>query len=178
MALTFTKETNGNVTVREGGAVVKCLQPDLHILCDTQNTDVLIISSTPNPYDEAAEFKFQWQTVTAPTYTDKEDLISKLCADFFNSQVTVYGDNAAISSVARSTSSVLLKAANTNRKELIIHNNASGSLFVSFVTPATVGGGVLIGAKETAFFDHSRTDVYGIWKTGGSGGASVAEITT
>lgn len=88
-----------------------------------------------------------------------------------------YGDNAAETSVSRSTSSVLLKASNASRKELIIHNNANGPLFVSFVTPATVGGGVLIGAKETAFFDHTRTAAYGIWKTGGGGDASITEIT-
>ena len=83
MALTFTKETNGNVTVRQNGAVIKCLQPNLHVLCDEQDAKVLILSSSPNLYDESSEFKFQWATVTSPTYTDKEDLINQLCADFF-----------------------------------------------------------------------------------------------
>ncbi|MGV7234660.1 MAG: hypothetical protein ACQ9ET_00235 [Nitrosomonadaceae bacterium] len=80
----FIKESNGNVTVTVDDVVAKCLQPDLNVLCDEQQATVLIISSSPNPYDELDEFKFPWASVTLPVHTDKADLIGKLCADFFD----------------------------------------------------------------------------------------------
>jgi len=96
MALTFTKQNNGNIIVFEGAEIVKCLQPTLNVLCDPQKPEVLILSATPNPYDEAAEFKFKFSEVTTPAYTDKEDLITQLCTDYFDGQNATRFDPFAV----------------------------------------------------------------------------------
>ena len=187
MALTFTKETNGNVTVRSGGAVVKCLQPNLHVLCDPKNNGILIISSTPNPYDEAGEFQVEWASITLPTYTDKEDLISKLCDGFFDGEraevVAALLDSTTSPSttsnefiIAKADVNVILLPANVARKQVFIRNTSNRNMFLSFGNLATILSPVVI-EPEGVFTDLVfRGVINGIWLTGGTGSASIVEF--
>ena len=104
-------------------------------------------------------------------------VVDKLKVDASFTGDSNFGDNSSTATVAQSATSVLLKAANTDRKELILHNNSNQSAWITFNSPAVVGKGFILRKNATAFLDKSRTDVYGIWTSGGSGDMQVTEIT-
>jgi len=111
--------------------------------------------------------------------TDKLAFVTdKLKVDASFTGDSSFGDNATTVTVNKSFTSVLMKAANINRKELILHNATNRICWVTFNSPAVVGKGIRVNRKATIFFDRARTAVYGIWELGGglNGGMEVTEV--
>ncbi len=89
-------------------------------------------------------------------------------------------DTPDITRVTASTSSVLIKAANTNRLELILFNDSNKDAFVKYGTTATsTSFTALMPPSSHYFIDLARYTgrVDAIWKTGVSGAMQITELT-
>lgn len=88
-------------------------------------------------------------------------------------------NTASQSNVSGSASSVLLLAANTARKGIIIFNDSSADLYISIGTTASATNfAVKLGAAgkyETVVFVPSQ-NIYGIWGSA-TGAARITEFT-
>ena len=89
--------------------------------------------------------------------------------------------NATVSMVAASVSSVLLSAANSNRKQLSVYNSAVADLYIKFASVATTES-FSIKIPPSGYFELTTTNgVYtgplaGIWRTATQGSASITEV--
>ena len=88
--------------------------------------------------------------------------------------------NATLTSVATSTTSAELAAANAARRQLFIHNDSSKTLYVAFAATATTTAfTVAIGANGSVPFAlNGYTGVVSGILSSGSGNARVTEVTT
>ena len=86
---------------------------------------------------------------------------------------------ATLTNVALSTTSVVLAAANADRRQLIIANDSNRNLRVAFDATATATAFTVLlaaGAHYEAPLDGYTGVVSGIWQSAGSGAARVTEI--
>ena len=81
-------------------------------------------------------------------------------------------------SVASSTSSVQLVAANANRKGISIYNNSTAALFLSYATPATAANSFMQMQPGTLLMLDQQlivsSAIYGLW-TAANGTAQVTQ---
>lgn len=126
---------------------------------------------------ELLELNLAVGTIVATEAKQDDQLV--LLTDIDNSLTssTVYGDTSSTVSVNRTITSTILKAANGNRKEVILYNNSNGKAWISFNSPAVSGKGVRLMPKSTLFLDHSRTNLYVVWDNAGGGDVSVTEVS-
>lgn len=89
-----------------------------------------------------------------------------------------FGDSATVVTVAASTSTQVLKVANTSRKEIIIHNDTNKNLWISYASPAALNKGYLLTKNSTIFEENYRGAIYGISEAAVSGNLQVTEVTT
>lgn len=87
--------------------------------------------------------------------------------------------NAALTSVATSTTSAVLAAANANRRQLFVVNDAGKPLRVAFAATASAAAHtILIGSNQSKEFSlNGYTGVVSGQLEGGSGTALVTEVT-
>lgn len=88
------------------------------------------------------------------------------------------GGTGALSNVAWSASSVTLKAANAERRALIIVNDCDVALFVKLGATASATSYSYKLNPGEAFRETQYTGIVdGIWEAGGTGAARLTEIT-
>jgi hypothetical protein len=93
--------------------------------------------------------------------------------------ITSKAQSATEVTVAQSITSVVLLAANANRKQLLIRNNAQGNqvLYIALRPTATTSSVVAL-TKGSVFIDDIYTGVVsGIWSAAGTGNAIVCQAT-
>ena len=89
--------------------------------------------------------------------------------------------NAIVSMVTATTDSVLLSAANLNRKQLSIYNSATTDLYLKFAATAALGS-FTIRIPPSGYFELTTTNgvytgpIAGIWRTTTQGSASITEV--
>jgi len=87
------------------------------------------------------------------------------------------GENAVETFVDESQSSVLIIAANSERKKVIIINESDKKLYLRYQSPALDGKGIEL-AKEDLWIESDYTgDIYGIWENKAKDGARIIEIS-
>lgn len=105
--------------------------------------------------------------------------------DATGTQISTFGTpippaNATLTQVAQNVASVSLLAANLNRRQILITNTGTKTLFVAFAASATVTAfSVLIpsqGQFAGALAGYTGV-VSGIWAGAGSGFAVITEVT-
>ena len=80
--------------------------------------------------------------------------------------------------VAASVTSVLLKAANSARKEIVIRNDSVKPMYICLFTPATFATPFKLGKDEVWVMSKWKGAIYGIWETGATDNAYITEQTT
>ena len=93
--------------------------------------------------------------------------------------IDLSGGTGTETSVPQSATSVTLKAANANRKEIIIVNNSTKDMWISFTGTATVDKGIFLPKNQNVFIEDKYTGIIsGIWTSAAGGGsAEITEIT-
>jgi len=86
-----------------------------------------------------------------------------------------YTTNQSTTTVSASTSSVLLKAANSDRRQISITNTSIKTLWICFFNPATSNTPFFLNRDETWVFDRGKGIIYGIWDAGATGEAHITE---
>lgn len=92
--------------------------------------------------------------------------------------INKYADNTSQSTIAVSTSDILIKAANPLRKQLYVINHSTKIAWISRNSPAIVGQGIPLAKDEIYIEDIYRGAFHGIWETGASGTFTVIEDIT
>jgi len=128
---TFTKLPNGTVIYTDNCEFKHLLQPSLQILSHPRDIDFILITDDVNPQETEKAFKIDWQDVTAPTATDRNDLIDKLANYFFF-------DNANIVWLINNTGAVSVKGT------IVTASNVADNGFI--VNPADVPAAIGIVA--------------------------------
>lgn len=88
--------------------------------------------------------------------------------------------NATLTSVATSTTSAVLAAANAARRGLFVHNDSGKILYVAFAATASASAfTAAIGANQSVLFpSEGYTGVVAGVLSSGTGNARVTEVTT
>ncbi len=87
------------------------------------------------------------------------------------------GDTGTASSVSQSATSVQILAANANRVEAIIRNDANQELFLQFGATATTSAAIKLEKGDTYIADKYTGEISGIWDSGTGGNARIIEVT-
>jgi hypothetical protein len=89
--------------------------------------------------------------------------------------------NSTVTAVAQSTSSVVLAAANSDRRGLAIYNNSNRVLFVRAATGAATVSNFTVRLNRNDYYELPfpvyTGVVTGIWASGSGGAAQVTEFT-
>lgn len=102
--------------------------------------------------------------------SDQSTILISDTNDIANTQITT--------TVAASVTSVLLRAANSTRKQISIRNTSTKVLCICFFTPATTSTPFCLNKDEVWVFDKYKGDIYGIWDTGATGSAFITSENT
>jgi len=105
------------------------------------------------------------------TEQKQDDIITKLGNE------SKFGDNSDKSSVAGSTSSVELVAADITRKQVLITNDTNKDMWFCYGTPAVVDTGTPLSSGGILIEDNYRGQITAIWSTGVTGNALIQDIT-
>jgi hypothetical protein len=100
--------------------------------------------------------------------------MSSIIKDVIN-VITDVATTQSTTTVAASVTSVLLKALNTERRQVTITNTSVKKLWICFFTPATSATPFFLEKNETWIFDNYTGNIYGIWDTGATGNAYITE---
>ena len=87
---------------------------------------------------------------------------------------------AVLTSVALSTTSVILLASNLARRKFVIVNDSNRTLRVAFAATASASAFTVLlpaGGATEGDLDGYTGDISGIWQQAGSGSAQITEIT-
>lgn len=126
---------------------------------------------------DGSNYIFDNTDVIVPAGAIAEDKMDALLS-LINIAVSssTFGDNSSDDSIPANTSSVLLKTANTKRKEVIIVNNSDRVLWIRFESPAILDRGIKLNLNETHIEDRFRGAIYGIWDSGVTGTGQITEV--
>jgi hypothetical protein len=87
------------------------------------------------------------------------------------------GGNAVETFVDESQSSVLIIAANSERKKVIIINESKKSLYLRYQSPAIDKEGIQLNSGDYWIETEYIGNIYGIWSNGADKGARIIEIS-
>ena len=90
----------------------------------------------------------------------------------------VLGSSSVRTDVPLNTSTVTLKAANTNRKSLLLHNGSDVVMYVAYGTGATTSDYTLpIYPTQSFEITNTTEEITAIWANSGTGSCFITEIT-
>jgi len=119
-----------------------------------------------------------WLGSTTPTVGQKDEVssIPVTTAQNQTGQSVEFGNTQSTTTVVGSAISVLIKAASTTRKEIIIRNDTNKKMFICFFTPATTATPIFLNKDEIWVEDRWQGAIYAIWETGVTGNSYITEV--
>jgi hypothetical protein len=93
-----------------------------------------------------------------------------------NFAIAFSGTTSTESFITEQQTSVLLTAADNDRKKLVIINESNRNFFMSFNSPAGVQQGIVMAPGDMWVEEHYTGAVYGVWSNGANKGARIFVI--
>jgi len=153
---------------------------DIEVSVDPDGLATSAKQDTGNTSLASIDTKLTGQATAANQATEITSLaaIAASCASI---DAKIGASTGTITSPAQSPTSVVILAANANRKGFLLYNDASAKVYVAFAATASTTSYTL-QMSSNSFYESTETVVYkgtisAIWNSGSSGNMRVTELT-
>ncbi len=179
MAITkIIRTANGNVKLTDASDVIQhIVSPSMAVSIDPNSATRVRISSEANCDPEETAVFLDWNSITVPSVSSRDDLILQLERDFFKSgAASGTSDSSSTTKVTSSASSHELIAANPSRKGVIIANSSDKRMFYLLGAGTAVLENDLPLLVDKKDYIVTTEAIQGIHEAGPTGTTIVVEI--
>ena len=134
-------------------------------------SEVCICADSFVVYTSYQNFKTLFSSWGLVKYEDKTDKY------ILYLEVQTTAESQSTITVNAQDMSILLKAANKERREIWIRNTSSKVLYICPFTPATTDTPIVLNKEEILISETYNGAYYGIWDSGATGKAIITEFT-